>query len=378
MIHDYRRLIVILCLTQGLCLCVGFWVHHRFEAAWHQLGASAEVVDAGAEMTPAAEAPEIPRRGWAALVPTVFAIAWTFGLQSAAALLLLRRYRNVHQREAAESREESQIAARELLRTRDAIIFGLAKLAESRDPETGQHLERISLYSIRLATALRHHPRYRPTVSNNFVRMIGISSVLHDIGKVGVEDAVLLKPGRLSGDERFRIQLHARLGGDCIRQIERRLGNSHFLRMAREIADYHHERWDGTGYPDGLKGESIPLSARIVAIADVYDALASKRVYKPAMPHEECVEEIRRGAGTQFDPYLVDVFLSIQSQFREVAERFSDSSSPGRKLNDAQVELLDSLFASTNGGPASSAQTEAASDAECESFDGRPHVAQWN
>ncbi len=155
------------------------------------------------------------------------------------------------------------------------------------------------------------------------MRTIGISSALHDIGKVGVEDAILLKPGSLTEAERHRIQVHAALGGDCIRQIERRLGNSTFLSMAREIALYHHERWDGQGYPHGLKAEDIPLAARIVSIADVYDALSVKRVYKDALPHEICVDKIRREAGRQFDPDLVEVFLSIEQQIAEIAERLA-------------------------------------------------------
>jgi response regulator RpfG family c-di-GMP phosphodiesterase len=153
--------------------------------------------------------------------------------------------------------------------------------------------------------------------------MIGISSALHDIGKVGVEDSILLKPGKLTDVERFRIQIHTTLGGDCIRQIEQRLGNSNFLQMAREIAFFHHERWDGEGYPHKLKGEEIPLSARIVAIADTYDAMAVKRVYKEAYPHEVCVDRIRREAGQQFDPDLVEVFLAIEQQFRDIAHSFS-------------------------------------------------------
>jgi response regulator RpfG family c-di-GMP phosphodiesterase len=206
------------------------------------------------------------------------------------------------------------------------VIFGLAKLAESRDPDTGHHLERIALYSTRIAQAVRRHPKFRDVVTAQFVRTIGISSALHDIGKVGVEDAILLKPGLLTDAERHRIQVHAALGGDCIRQIERRLGNSTFLSMAREIALYHHERWDGQGYPHGLKAEDIPLAARIVSIADVYDALSVKRVYKEALPHEVCIDKIRREAGKQFDPDLVEVFLSIEPQIAEISARLKGQS----------------------------------------------------
>ena len=130
--------------------------------------------------------------------------------------------------------------------------------------------------------------------------MIGISSALHDIGKVALEDSVLLKPGELTSSERFKMQLHVEVGAESIREIERRLGTSNFLEMAREIANSHHERWDGAGYPTGLAGENIPLAARIVAIADVYDALSARRVYKEPFPHSECVEIIRREAGRQF------------------------------------------------------------------------------
>jgi putative two-component system response regulator len=150
--------------------------------------------------------------------------------------------------------------------------------------------------------------------------------VLHDIGKVGLEDNVLLKPGRLNAEERSRMQEHTLVAGDCLREIEQRLGASNFLQTAREIALYHHERWDGNGYPMGLSGEEIPLSARIVTVADVYDALSSKRVYKDAFPHDECVRLIREGAGTQFDPDLVRVFLSIEAEFAAIAVRFASAA----------------------------------------------------
>ena len=218
-----------------------------------------------------------------------------------------------------------------MLRTRDAVIFGLAKLAESRDPETGDHLERISLYTTRLATALRPYPKYQRIVTPTFIRLLGISSVLHDIGKVGLEDTVLLKPGRLTEAERKQMQQHTLVAGDCLKEIEQRLGASNFLQTAREIALHHHERWDGTGYPTGLAGEAIPLVARIVSIADVYDALRSKRVYKDAFPHEDCVRAIRDGAGTQFDPHLVEVFLEIESEFGAIARRFANEAANGNR-----------------------------------------------
>lgn len=259
------------------------------------------------------------------------AFAWTLILCAVATCLLAPRFsfKETHSRE--QHNHEALRSAQDLLRTRDAVIFGLAKLAESRDPETGDHLERITLYTTCLAAALRLHPKYQRVVTPTFIRLLGISSVLHDIGKVGLEDTVLLKPGRLTGDERKRMQQHTLVAGDCLKEIEQRLGASNFLQTAREIALHHHERWDGTGYPAGLAGEAIPLAARIVSIADVYDALRSKRIYKAAFPHEECVRNIRQEAGTQFDPDLVEVFLEIEPEFNAIARRFANDAVTNRR-----------------------------------------------
>jgi cyclic di-GMP phosphodiesterase len=172
-----------------------------------------------------------------------------------------------------------------------------------------------------LSTALQEHPRFQPVVTPAFVELIEVSAPLHDIGKVGVSHRILLKPGALTADERREMQRHPLVSSECLRMIEQRLGACNFLLMAREIALYHHERWDGQGYPQGLRGESIPLSARI---ADVYDALSSERVYKSAFPHAQCVEMIRAGAGTQFDPELVEVFLQIEDQFQEILLTWQD------------------------------------------------------
>jgi putative two-component system response regulator len=262
---------------------------------------------------------------------SLLAFAWIFGLQAIVAHLILSRVHVEHAKTRTKSNEETMRRTQDLVRTRDAVIFGLAKLAESRDPETGHHLERISLYSTCLASALREHPKFRHAVTPQFVKLIGISSALHDIGKVGTEDAILLKPGRLTPEERTKMQQHSQIGGECLKQIERRLANSNFLGMAREIALYHHERWDGAGYPHGLSGEQIPLAARIVSIADVYDALSVRRCYKDAYPHETCVEMIREQAGAQFDPDLVEVFMRLESQFREIASRFGDTAAHSAK-----------------------------------------------
>jgi HD-GYP domain-containing protein (c-di-GMP phosphodiesterase class II) len=316
------KLLCVLMLLQGACLAAGLFIHDRFllsAATWSERPA----VPGAAKI--AKPVPEETARLFASMpAASALAFLWTLALQSAIAYFLLARLQGEHLRKQSKSDEESLHNTRDLLRTRDAVIFGLAKLAESRDPETGHHLERISLYSTRLASAISRDPQYSCVITPGFVRLIGISSALHDIGKVALEDSVLLKPGELTSDERFKMQLHVEVGAESIREIERRLGTSNFLEMAREIANSHHERWDGNGYPAGLAGERIPLAARIVAIADVYDALSARRVYKEPFPHDECVEIIRREAGKQFDPELVRIFLEVAPQFEEIARRFED------------------------------------------------------
>ena len=328
-----------------ICLGIGFWFlcqivvssteHEAAEASSGELssdsGKHAEFVGMRTTSDHIHEAPAQARL--LALLPLAAGVAflWTWVLTSAATYLLSARLRSQESHQKAQTEYDALRSAKDLLRTRDAVIFGLAKLAESRDPETGHHLERISLYSTRLATALRTLPKFQHVVTPGFIRLLGISSVLHDIGKVGLEDTVLLKPGRLTADERKKMQEHTLVAGACLREIEQRLGASNFLQTAREIALHHHERWDGAGYPDGLAGEEIPLAARIVTVVDVYDALSSKRVYKEAFPHAECVRLIREGAGTQFDPELVDLFLSIESEFAAVAKKFA--------ANQAKAEL---------------------------------------
>jgi len=322
------RIVGLLAVAQAACLILGLWLQDQFiiaSAEWTYLNQPVEA--ALAQRAPSTDVhANIPSE---ILLESMFSgqllgFLWICGMQTVVAYLLLTRTLTQHDRDEKTSHEETLIKTKELIRTRDAVIFGLAKLAESRDPDTGHHLERIAMYSTRLASAMRRDIRYRDIVTPTFVRTIGISSALHDIGKVGVEDRVLLKPGRLEQEERHHMQTHTTLGGECIQQIEQRLGNSNFLAMAREIAFCHHERWDGEGYPVRLWGEEIPLPARIVAIADVYDALSSRRVYKEPYSHEKCVELIRAESGKQFDPNLVDIFLSIEGQFREISLRFSE------------------------------------------------------
>ncbi len=235
----------------------------------------------------------------------------------------LRRFREANLRTQAKTETAAACVREDLLRTQQAVVFGLAHLSESRDPHTGQHLQRMKLFTQELAAALHRLPQYLSVVTSEWVRLIEVSAMLHDIGKVGVADSILLKPGELTPGERREMELHPLISSDCLERIGQSLGSSNFLQMAHEIALYHHERWDGFGYPFGLRGEAIPLSARVVAIADVYDALSSPRVYKPAYPHEQCVEMIRSGAGTQFDPELVEVFLRIEPRIAEISRSLS-------------------------------------------------------
>ena len=279
------------------------------------------------------------------LIGSTVAFLWIAALQSIGTYMVMTRLAEAPRHKPTTIDEESLRRSQDLVRTRDAVIIGLAKLAEARDTDTGHHLDRIGLYCTGLASSLRRHPGYRHLVSPAFVRLIRVSSALHNIGKVGIEDAILLKPAKLTEEERIKMQAHTLLGGECLQQIEQRLGTSNFLEMAREIALYHHERWDGSGYPLGLKGEQIPLAARIVAIADVYDALAFKRVYKAAFPHEKCVDIIRTGAGDRFDPRLVKVFLETQTQFQEIARAYSAPRLPtsGNSESDIDIETVKEL-----------------------------------
>jgi cyclic di-GMP phosphodiesterase len=220
---------------------------------------------------------------------------------------------------------EAQVAHRSaaLLRSRDAVIFGLAKLAESRDGETGEHLERISRYTEVLAREVSM--KLTPGGDEAWVQTLACTAVLHDIGKVGVPDAVLRKPSALTNEERKIIEKHPFIGGDTLMEIKRRWGDDPFLATASQVCFGHHERWDGTGYPFGLKGENIPMAARIVALADVYDALTSERAYKDAVTHDRARQMITDASGTQFDPAVVQAFIQVEPQFKDIAQRIKPS-----------------------------------------------------
>jgi adenylate cyclase len=209
--------------------------------------------------------------------------------------------------------------------SRVATILGLAKLAEYRDSDTGLHLERMREYSRLLASELANHPKYREYITQEYIDDIYLSSILHDIGKVGIPDSILLKPGKLDFDEFNIMKGHSNLGGEAISTVEEQVKIRSFLTLGRDIAYHHHEKWDGSGYPFQLTAEKIPLSARIVAVADVYDALTSLRPYKKAFPHEKAVEIILGEKGTHFDPDLVDLFMDLSTQFDKVRGNMQDS-----------------------------------------------------
>ncbi len=213
------------------------------------------------------------------------------------------------------------------LETRDLAIFALAKLAESRDPETGHHLERIREYSRVLARRLKDHPDFKDQISPGFVYTIYLTSPLHDIGKVGIPDRILLKPSALTEEEFEIMKRHTILGGETLDTIVKEYPNVSYLTIARDIILTHHERFNGTGYPFGLRGEEIPLAGRIVALADVYDALTSRRVYKEAYPHDVSREIIMQERGEHFDPRIVDAFLAEEKTFMAIAERYAEKQS---------------------------------------------------
>ncbi|MDB5729126.1 MAG: two-component system response regulator, partial [Noviherbaspirillum sp.] len=214
----------------------------------------------------------------------------------------------------------------ELEQMQDAIILAMASLAEMRDNETGFHIRRTQLYVAAVARRLQRHPRFSAELSDENIALMYKSAALHDIGKVGVPDHILLKPGKLTVDEFERMKLHTLYGRNTILEVEKYIGSSNaFLRYAREIAYSHQEKWDGSGYPEGLSGNDIPLSARLMAVADVYDALISKRVYKDAMSHERALQIMSAGRGTHFDPDILDAVMAIQDEFRAIAVKYQDA-----------------------------------------------------
>ena len=214
---------------------------------------------------------------------------------------------------------------REIRDIQDATIVLLASIVEARDNETGNHIRRTQHYVRALAFQLRTHPRFAAYLTEHQIDMLFKSAPLHDIGKVGIPDSILLKPGKLDRDEFEIMKTHTTLGYKAIEDAETTLGMKvEFLACAKEIALSHQEKWNGGGYPRGLKGDAIPISGRLMAVADVYDAVRCRRVYKPAMSHDEAASIIIEGNGNHFDPDVVDAFIAINDQFSKIADRFQD------------------------------------------------------
>ena len=242
-------------------------------------------------------------------------------LQNKAAADFLRDQNAYLEKEVSER-------TKEVMAIQDVTILSMASLAETRDSDTGNHIRRTQYYVLALARALQSHPRFSEYLTEQNIKMLFKSAPLHDIGKVGIPDRILLKPGKLDPDEFEIMKTHTTLGRDALANAEKSLGTDvDFLKMAKEIAYSHQEKWDGSGYPEGVGGDDIPISARLMAVADVYDALISRRVYKEGMPHEKACAIIQESGGTHFDPDMVEAFSRIHEEFREIAQKYADSDS---------------------------------------------------
>ena len=238
---------------------------------------------------------------------------------------------------------EQEVARRtqELSNAQDVTILAMTSLAETRDSDTGNHIRRTQHYVKALAQALVDHPRFKGQLSQLVINALFKSAPLHDIGKVGIPDRILLKPSSLSLEEFEIMKTHTTLGFEAIEQAEKTLGTPvPFLQMAKEIALSHQEKWDGSGYPQGLKGDAIPMSARLMAVADVYDALISQRVYKAALPHDRAVQIVFQGRGSHFDPDMVDAFIGIQDEFNAIAQRYKDSDANLQKKMEYMAHAI--------------------------------------
>lgn len=272
------------------------------------------------------------------------------GIAGAATLLvtvvctavLVRRYDSMLMRVNKQLEEELQRRIRRAMSIRNGLIFGLAKLADYRDTDTGKHLERICRYSELLAVELMQ--RF-PEIDRPWIERLKLAASLHDIGKVGIPDTILLKPSGLTIEERKQMQQHVVLGADTLIAVRRHVGDDDLINMAIQVTLSHHERWDGKGYPYGISGPQIPFAGRIVALADVYDALTSHRVYKPAMTHDEARKIIKESRGTHLDPEVVDAFERIQLEFDAVREKLQ-SGEVERPPLMAAVEQLERARAS--------------------------------
>jgi len=251
--------------------------------------------------------------------------------------LALKNARQFLQDRNAFLEAEVRRRTRDVMAIRDVTILTLASMAETRDNETGSHIRRTQHYILTLARRLQTHPRFADILTGETMDLLFKSAPLHDIGKVGIPDCILLKPGKLSAEEFAIMKTHTTLGRNAIFAAEQHLGSSaSFLRIARDIAYAHHEKWDGSGYPEGLAGDAIPAAARLMAVADVYDELTGRRVYRVALPHEQAVEVIRADRGRHFDPDVVDAFLVIADTFKGIAARLADDE---RELQRSMAQL---------------------------------------
>jgi putative two-component system response regulator len=212
----------------------------------------------------------------------------------------------------------------EITETQHAVIFAMAKLAEARDLETGEHLHRVAEYCKLLSEKLSLLPKYTALINDNFIKNIYAASPLHDIGKVGIPDRILQKRGKLTAEEFAVMKTHSTIGAETLREVYQKHPNNHFVSVGIEVAESHHEKWDGTGYPYGLAGENIPLAGRIIALADVYDALTTQRYYKEAFSHTHSRTIIMEGRAKHFDSDVVDAFLALEETFIAIKERFAD------------------------------------------------------
>jgi len=237
----------------------------------------------------------------------------------------LKLARDFLQDQSRHLEHEVQKRTREIVAIQDVTVRAMALLAETRDNETGNHIRRTQHYVKVLALALQEHPRFRDELTQPNIELLFKSAPLHDIGKVGIPDRILLKPGMLEPAEFEIMKTHTTLGRNAILNAEIEQGaEMPFLRFAKEITQSHQEKWDGSGYPEGLSGDHIPVSARLMAVADVYDALISKRAYKAAFSHEKAFGIIRAGSGSHFDPDVVAAFVGVADEFRHIARRYID------------------------------------------------------
>lgn len=273
------------------------------------------------------------------LLAGAFSALAVLALTAAGSFVLVRRYDSMLERINRSLELEVGRKVREGLTIRNALIFGLAKLADYRDTDTGKHLERICSYCEILSRELRSTFE---EIDDAWIERLKLASSMHDIGKVGIPDAILLKPGALDPIERRVMEQHPLIGADTLVEIRKLVGDDALLNMGIQVALYHHERVDGTGYPFGLRGEEIPLAARLVALADVYDAMTSRRVYKRAVSHREAMEIIIKSRGTHLDERIVDAFLRLEARFEAARQELQpDGSDPEKPALLAVLQKLE-------------------------------------